>query len=91
LQVFLDGQKIIDSPLEAKYRPLRFSRGGKYETDGPVPPGKHQVRVRVTSRDEDEKEPFDQQATIDGDFTAGAARRLLVEFPRRRLTLRWKQ
>lgn len=91
LQVFLDGQKIIDSPLEARYRPLRFSRGGKFETGGPVPPGKHQVRVRVTSRDEDENEPFDQQATIDGDFTAGAARRLLVEFPRRRLTLRWKQ
>lgn len=89
LQVFIDGQKIVDSPLEAKYRPLRFSRGGKYETNGPVAAGQHHVRVRVTAPDE--KEPFDQQATIDGNFTAGATRHLLIEFPKRRLTLRWKQ
>lgn len=86
MHVFFGAQKVVDAKLEGKPRFLR-SRGGTYRTSGQVPAGPHQVRVRIVS--DDVKEPFDQQAVIEGTFDQGATRKLIVEFPRKQLTLRW--
>jgi serine/threonine-protein kinase len=86
LQVFFGSQKLVDAKLEGKFRVFR-SRGGTYRTSGQVPAGPHQVRVRVVS--DDVKEPFDQEAVIEGIFAEGAAQKLIVEFPKKQLTLRW--
>ncbi len=86
LQVFFGGQKLVEGKLEGKFRMFR-SRGGTYRASGQVPAGPHQVRVRVVS--DDVKEPFDQEAVIEGTFAEGATQKLIVEFPRKQLTLRW--
>lgn len=86
LQVFFGSQKLVDAKLEGKFRMFR-SRGGTYRTSGQVPAGPHQVRVRVAS--DDAKEPFAQEAVIEGTFAAAAAQKLIVEFPKKQLTLRW--
>jgi hypothetical protein len=86
MHVFFGAQKVVDARLEGKSRFLR-PRGGTYRTSGQVPAGPHQVRVRIVS--DDVKEPFDQEAVIEGTLDEGATRRLIVEFPRKQLTLRW--
>lgn len=86
MQVFFGTRKVVDAQLEGKSRFLR-SRGGTYRTSGQVPAGSHQVRVRIVSNDV--KEPFDQEAVIEGTFGEGTTRKLIVEFPRKQLTLRW--
>jgi len=86
MHVFFGSQKVVDAKLEGKFCMFR-SRGGTYRTSGQVPAGPHQVRVRIVS--DDVKEPFDQEAVIEGSFEAGATRRLIAEFPRKQLTLRW--
>jgi hypothetical protein len=86
LQVFFGSQKLVDAKLEGKFRMFR-SRGGTYRTSGQVPAGPHQVRVRVVSNDV--KEPFRQEAVIAGTFAEGVTQKLIVEFPKKQLTLRW--
>jgi len=88
LQVFLGEQKLVETQIEGKFRMFR-SRGGTYRTSGSVAAGDHQVRVRVVS--DDVKEPFDQEAVIEGSFPADGARKLIVEFPNKQLTLRWAE
>jgi len=88
LGIFRGPEQIVDAKLERKKR-LGISYNRKLETDRPIPiqAGAGQLRVRVVSTDP--AEPFDQEAVIEGDFPDGGSRRLLIEFPKGQLLLRW--
>ena len=67
------------------------SSGGRVENQTPLelPSGLHQVHVRVRSNDD--KKPFDQEASIEGAFPELGSLRLKIDFPKDQLRLRWAE
>jgi hypothetical protein len=88
LSISSDGRELELTMLEKKG--IWFaSSGGRVENQTPLvlPAGNRQLRVRVRSNDE--KKPFDQEASIEGTFPQSGSLRLKIEFPKDQLRLRW--
>jgi serine/threonine protein kinase len=88
LSISSDGKELDMAMLEKKG--IWFaSSGGRVENQTPLvlPAGTRQLQVRVRSNDE--KKPFDQQASIEGTFPESGSLRLKIEFPKDQLRLRW--
>jgi serine/threonine-protein kinase len=94
LEVFLGERSIVNEELAGKAN-FWGNVGGRLEAAGPVAAGTYDVRVRVVSTDR--QDPFDEEAAIEGEFSADTTRRLRIEFGKgsgigmgkRKLTLRW--
>lgn len=88
LSISSDG-KDLDMALLEKKGIWFASSGSKVESETPLslPAGSHQLRVRVRSNDE--KKPFDQEASIEGTFPANGSLLLKIEFPKEQLRVRW--
>jgi len=88
LSISSDG-KDLDMALLEKKGIWFASSGSKVENETPLalPAGSHQLRVRVRSNDE--KKPFDQEASIEGTFPANGSLLLKIEFPKDQLRVRW--
>jgi hypothetical protein len=89
LQVWVDGGSVFDADFDAQEtrRILAFTvRRGLVQEVVPLPPGPHEVTVRVQWEDNV------RTARIAGTFDAGATRRLDVSVARLggKLSLRWK-
>ena len=88
LSISSDGKELDTTVLEK--RGIWFaSSGGRVESQTPLelPAGLHQLRVHVRSNDE--KKPFDQEASIEGTFPELGSLRLKIDFPKDQLRLRW--
>jgi hypothetical protein len=88
LSISSDGKELELTMLEKKG--IWFaSSGGRVENQTPLvlPAGTRELRVRVRSNDE--KKPFDQEASIEGTFPEHGSLRLRIEFPKDRLRLSW--
>jgi hypothetical protein len=89
LEVWVDGKRVakeaLDSRVTRKLLVLEMRQGSVQQTLG-LTPGRHEVRVRLRSGDDD------KSARTSATFKAGATRRLEVSAPRLRggLTLVWK-
>lgn len=66
-----------------------LSSGQKAGTTVPLPVGVGIQRLRVHVKSNDDGDPFDQVAFIEGTFNDGDVRRLIIEFPDHILRLRW--
>jgi hypothetical protein len=88
LSISSDG-KDLDMALLEKKGIWFASSGSRVENETPLrlPAGAHQLRVRVRSNDE--KKPFDQEASIEGTFPANGSLLLKIEFPKEQLRVRW--
>jgi hypothetical protein len=89
LEVWVDGRRVareaLDSRVTRKLLGLELRSGSVQETLG-LEPGRHEVRVRLRSGDDD------RDARSSATFRSGATCRLEVKAPRLRggLTLEWK-
>ncbi len=89
LEVWVDGKRVakeaLDSRVTWKLLGLELRSGSVQQTLG-LTPGRHEVRVRLRSGDDD------RAARSSATFRSGATRRLEVKAPRLRggLTLEWK-
>jgi transposase-like protein len=89
LEVWVDGKRVVkealDSRVTRKLLLLELRQGSVQQTLS-LAPGRHEVRVRLLSGDDD------KTARTSAIFRAGATRRLEVTAPRLRggLTLKWK-
>jgi hypothetical protein len=87
--VWVDGKRVVtealDSRVTRKLLLLELRKGSVQQTLS-LPPGRHEVRVRLRSGDDD------RTARTSAIFKAAATRRLEVTAPRLRggLTLEWK-
>jgi hypothetical protein len=88
LVISSDGKDIEMALLERKGFWFTSS-GGKVESQKPLTltAGVRQLRVHVRSNDE--RKPFDQEATIDGAFPENGSLRLKIEVQKDELRLRW--
>jgi hypothetical protein len=90
LTIWSGEKQLVVTRLEKKGRWI-LSSGGKVETNTPLPLHAGHQRLRVRVRSADENQPFEQEAWIDGDFPAGGALRLMIEFPADQIQLRLVQ
>ncbi len=87
--MWVDGKRVVkealDSRVTRKLLLLELRQGSVQQTLS-LMPGRHEVRVRLRSGDDD------KTARTSATFRAGATRRLEVTAPRLRggLTLEWK-
>jgi eukaryotic-like serine/threonine-protein kinase len=77
LEIDVDDRKFYRGPLHGtKQGRLVTHFEGRLRTERPIPPGRHLLRVRVVSP----RDKYDDQDAIQGEFTEGEARTLLIEF-----------
>jgi hypothetical protein len=94
LEIFAGGQRLLTEKLEGKSGFLGRIRGTLKATAS-VPSGEQAIKVRVVS----ERDNYREEKEITGEFQAGAARALLIEFGKgsgigmgsRKLTLKFKE
>jgi hypothetical protein len=89
LEVWVDGKRVVKEALDSRVtrKLLGFElRAGSVQQTLGLTPGRHEVRVRVRSGDDD------KTARASATFRAAATRRLEVKAPRLRggLSLEWK-
>jgi hypothetical protein len=89
LEVWVDGKRVVNEDLDSRVTRkllLLEMRQGSVQQTLSLAPGRHEVRVRLRSGDDD------KTARTSATFRAGATRRLEVTAPRLRggLTLKWK-
>ena len=89
LEVWVDEKRVVKEPLDSKVTRkllLLERRQGSVQQTLSLTPGRHHVRVRLRSGDDD------KSARTSATFKTGATRRLEVAAPRLRggLTLEWK-